>query len=56
MHSRIPSPFEIDEENWIVDHPLNWEKVNFLENLSGINFEILKQERERSTTRWQCKQ
>jgi hypothetical protein len=42
----LPCPFEIDEDNWTVAHPFHWEKVNFLKNCSGINFEILKQERE----------
>jgi hypothetical protein len=43
----LPRPAEIDEDNWDINHPLRWERVNFLENFNGITFEMLKQERER---------
>jgi hypothetical protein len=42
----LPRLFEIDEDDWNLDHPLCWERVNFLKNFNGINFEMLKQERE----------
>jgi hypothetical protein len=43
----LPRPAEIDEDVWTYDHPLRWERVNFLENFNGITFDMLQQERER---------
>jgi hypothetical protein len=43
----LPRPAEIDEDDWDLNHPLRWERVNFLENFSGITYDMLKQERER---------
>jgi hypothetical protein len=40
----LPRPAEIDEDNWVLDHPLRWERINFLENFNGITFEMLQQE------------
>jgi hypothetical protein len=48
LHTReLPRPAEIEEDDWELNHPLWWERVNFLENFNGITFEMLKQERER---------
>ena len=43
----LSRPAEIDEDVWEFDHPLRWERINFLENFNGITFDMLKQERER---------
>ncbi len=34
-----PHPDEIAEEDWIVNHPLPWKTVIFLENFSNVPYE-----------------
>jgi hypothetical protein len=43
----LPRPAEIDEDDWDLNHPLRWERINFLKNFNGITYDMLKQERER---------
>ncbi len=39
-----PRPNDINEEYWTVNHPLQWQKGNFIENFNSVTIEALIQE------------
>jgi hypothetical protein len=40
-------PEEIPIDEWNDDHPLRWETINFLQNFSGVTYEIIAEECDR---------
>jgi hypothetical protein len=42
-----PRPADIAVNAWTLDHPLQWQTVNFLENFNEVTFAVLLQEKDR---------
>jgi hypothetical protein len=40
-------PEEIPIDEWNDDHPLRWKTINFLQNFSGVTYEIIAEECDR---------
>jgi hypothetical protein len=40
-------PDEIPINEWNDDHPLHWKTINFVQNFSGVNYDIIAEEGDR---------